>query len=197
MEIGQHYTTLGVTQLEAPRRGGHDPAPRTAAAGEAGSGGGQGVVNHIGGGTFRSALLNAAGPLATDPASLEREIARESGELSRRLGELLEENGIDAEHPYQLRGTREGGVEVLGGHPDNGRIEGLINADPKLSARFNEIGARSSLSRAMGQASEFQGAYRNDPRAATARYANLFLGESPRFNLAINGESSRGYFTPG
>ncbi|MBP8649518.1 MAG: hypothetical protein WAP34_03600 [Desulfomonilia bacterium] len=91
---------------------------------------------------------------------------------------LLREKGVGLDTPIELGHASDGSVMVTNDHPHRNAIEAIFAERPELRNEYTKITSMLTLVEHARKAGAFHQAYREDPRAAAARYASLFTSSA-------------------
>jgi hypothetical protein len=91
---------------------------------------------------------------------------------------LLRENGVRLDTPIELGHAPDGSVMVKNDHPHRKAIEAIFSEHPELRNEYTKITSMLTLVEHARKAGAFHQAYREDSRAAAARYASLFTSSA-------------------
>lgn len=91
---------------------------------------------------------------------------------------LLREKGVGLDTPIELGHASDGSVMVTNDHSHRNAIEAIFAERPELRNEYTKITSMLTLVEHARKAGAFHQAYREDPRAAAARYASLFTSSA-------------------
>lgn len=106
-------------------------------------------------------------------------------DLKEKLGDLLEEAGVDRSTVAELRVDSTGKIVVTNDHPDKETIEQIFEDNPELANQFRGLSGLFSLLEAADSQSDFAAAYERNPYAAIAEFSELFSDQQSVFELLI------------
>jgi len=102
-----------------------------------------------GSGSSQSAGTGPAGGVMIHEKDLQRVADQSLAEFKRSLKDAFKDAGVDTNQPIRLESDGNGGVTVVGHHPDRDKIEKIFAENPDLAAKFQAISQRFSELQAM------------------------------------------------
>jgi hypothetical protein len=111
-------------------------------------------------------------------------------EFQRQLQRVLADAGLTTSLRFQLQSDGQGGIRVIGEHPDRLRLEQAINDDPQLRAAFHAVSATHALIAAAERYRQSAEQSWNDPISA-AELAQTPSPNGQTFTLTVNGDEIR------
>lgn len=109
---------------------------------------GRGAIGAVGNGlSFAAELARAAGGMSSSPSGAESRQAEaaqasiklRSDELRERIERQLAAAGISLSEPVELESNGQGGIAVVGAHPQQAAIEAALGSDVLLERDFNVL----------------------------------------------------------
>ena len=123
-----------------------------------------------------------------DRADLHQTLERTLAEFQQQLQRRLADAGLATSLRFQLQSDRQGGIRVIGEHPDRVLLEQTINDDPQLRAAFHSISATHALIAAAEQYRQISERSWNDPISGAAELAQAASSNGQTFTLTVNGD---------
>lgn len=126
-------------------------------------------------------------PALKPQADLERKLVG----FQQRVQRLLADTGLTTSLRFQLQSDGQGGIRVVGEHPDRARLEQTINSDPQLRAAFHSISATYALIAAAEQYRLISQQSWTDPISVASDLAQATSPNGQTFTMTINGDDIR------
>ncbi len=125
----------------------------------------------------------------------QENVKKLSEELSKKLKDLFDENGINPEPPIEFNvNSFNGAVSVKNNRSDTQEIGELIKKNPELELQIHNVGALSSHVVAISKAIEAGNAYaaaqsESEINSVIRKYSSVYKGniEVTDFSLIFNG----------